>query len=495
MTVKNAFFALVRAVRQDGWENALTGLGTSRDKQTAHIFQASLKISDAELEMMYEGDDMTARIVDAPVNDGLRQGFGIKISSDEGEDHDPAARKQEEADVITKCDELGATEKVGDAAAWGRLYGGAAILVNADDGRPADEPLDLERIRSVDSLLVLDKRYLMAIEWDTDPQSVGFGLPLVYRVVDPSPHVPRAGRVQNIHASRLITFEGVRTSMYRRLQNNGWSSGVIQRVFDVLQQFHQSWQSTGHLLTDSSQGIWKMKGLHDLLASKMKDAVTERMQVMELGKSVVRGVMLDQEDDYERVNTTMTGYADVLDRFGKRLAAAAGMPLTVLMGESPAGLNATGESDQQLWDNQVKAFQTFVLKPRLARLMKIIMASKEGPTKGVIPDKWEPTFPALRQMTDAQTAELRNRVAQTDKLYIDAMVVTPEQVAIARFGKDEWSMELEVDAEALQEVVAADQERLVEEAKNPPPPPPVIVAPPAPGAPAAKPPVPAPTEG
>ncbi len=63
--------------------------------------------------------------------------------------------------------------------------------------------------------------------------------------------------------------------------------------------------------------------------------------------------MLDKKDSFTRVQTPLTNLSDILDRFATRLAAAADMPVTLLMGMSPAGLNATGESDRAFFYDRV----------------------------------------------------------------------------------------------------------------------------------------------
>jgi len=63
------------------------------------------------------------------------------------------------------------------------------------------------------------------------------------------------------------------------------------------------------------------------------------------------------------------------------LAAAAGaadMPATVLLGKSPDGMNATGEGDQKIWENTVKARQDLDLRPCLDQLDVVLIPSALG---------------------------------------------------------------------------------------------------------------------
>jgi hypothetical protein len=66
-------------------------------------------------------------------------------------------------------------------------------------------------------------------------------------------------------------------------------------------------------------------------------------------------------------------------------------------------------------------------------------------TKGKEPERWQLTMRALWQPTAQEEAELRNKQAQTDIAYIGSGVITPEEVAVSRFGGAEWRMETIVD--------------------------------------------------
>ena len=202
---------------------------------------------------------------------------------------------------------------------------------------------------------------------------------------------------------------------------------MLQRVHTVLVQFNVSWQSTAHLITDSAQGVFKMEGLIKMIASGGTDAINKRMLVVDMGRSVARSLVIDADkEEFERQETTFTGHAEILKQFMIRLSAAAGMPVTIMMGQSPAGFDATGKGDQDVWDDTVQSGQTHILDPRLSRLLFLLMSSKEGPTNGVVPENWNIIYNPLRQMTEKDTAELRKKVAEKDKIEIDAGIITPE---------------------------------------------------------------------
>jgi phage-related protein (TIGR01555 family) len=257
--------------------------------------------------------------------------------------------------------------------------------------------------------------------------------------------------------------------------NSGWADSVYTSMKETLQDFGISWHSVTHLLQDFSQAVLKMKGLADAIAQQEGNLVLDRMTAMDLCRSVARAVPIDSEDeDFIRVVTPMSGLADVLDRLMLRMAEAGEMPVTLLFGQSPAGLNATGESDIRFFYDGIKASQEETVRPRIDRLLDVLFASKAGPTKGTEPENWSYEFNPLWQETDSQRAETRKAQAEADVMYIENGVLDEEEVAMSRFGGDTYSSETVLDME----------KRLAEpEEEDEPPPPPQPAVPPVPGQP------------
>jgi 2'-5' RNA ligase len=259
-----------------------------------------------------------------------------------------------------------------------------------------------------------------------------------------------------VHHSRVIRFDGAMTDDERKVANLGWSDSELQRVFSELQQFRGAYAATGALLQDSSQGVLKMKKLYENIVADKQDILKKRLELMELSRSVGRSIMIDMEEDYQRVESgVLAGVPLVVDKFMLLLAGAVPMPVTVLMGQSPAGMNATGESDITLWYDTVRDGTTNVLKPRAERLVRMLLLAKDGPTGGVEPKSWSVQFPSLWQPTPSQEQDLRNKQAQTDQVYIDKGVLTPEEVALNRFRSEGWSAETSIDMEVRRAALEA----------------------------------------
>ena len=426
-----------KPVRLDGWQNVLTGLGTSRDKGTyAEVVPTIL--SQQQCEDLWRGDDMADLIVTALPHDALRETPTLTIAS-----IDDATQRAAAVDAITAAlADLSAKKAVQKALQYERAYGGSAIYVGAVDGAlDAEQPLQTQSIRAIRHLTVFERRQLTACQYQDDPMSPDYGKPLLYQVQSFG-----IASQQKVHASRLVIFEGRKVSERNPTQNDGWGDSVLSLVWDALRIFNQSWLGIGYTMLDFSVAIMKIKGLASILAANSPEAVANRAQAVELGRSIAKTILLDSEEEYERKTTTLAGVPDVLGQVMHRLAAAARMPISKMFGQSASGLNATGEGDARNWYDAVAAYQEDSVRPAYEKLLKLLFASKTGPTKGIEPENWALKFPPLWQPTAKEQAETRKIVAETDAINYDMGLVTSEELRTSRFGGEEYSAETEIDS-------------------------------------------------
>lgn len=463
-------FARFARARVDGWANLLTGmtgtedpLGIAQQTRVGYAFTANNRIADQTLEDLYHSDPIVARVCDVIPDEATRQGFEVVTDGDDDADV--------VADMHERLERMHVRAKLAEAWTWARLYGGGALLLGADDGRKMEEELDERNIRSLRFLTVLDRRECFAFQWHRDPLLPNFGEPELFRLA----RVTQGGtETAVVHASRLIRFHGVRTSRRQKMRNLSWSEGVVQRVWDAIRQYNGAWIAVCTLLQDASQGVFAIKDLAALMAEDSQDALKTRLQLMDMARSVARSILIDAENErFDRVESNvLTGLPEVLDRFMSNLSMATQIPRPILFGEAPAGLNATGDNTIRQFYDYVRSLQVNELQGKLERLIRLLWRAEDGPSGGREPPGWRIEFRPLWQATDAETADLRLKVAQADVAYIQAGVLTPEEVGVSRFRAEGWSMETVVDLTARIAAMEADKEPAEEtppDAKSPDP--------------------------
>lgn len=406
--------------RLDSWVNTITGLGGARDRTRGARVANFVPLTLYELDALYHGEDLPRKIVDALPSEALRVGW----SCDDGGDLDRAIRRWK------------APQSLLDAWVWGRLYGRGAILIGTTDRLGAmDQPLDVSRLQPGDLayLEVLDGLDLSVADYFEDSRNPNFGDPRTYYVNGTgNPGTLGSARVAanaRVHASRLILFGGARTSARQRARNQGRDLSVLQACADVLRDVDQSWRSVMVLMQDLSQAVFKIDGLIQLIADGRSDVILDRMQVVDMARSVARAVVVDAEhESYEHTGAAnVTGVDPLLVRAFQRLAAAADMPLTVLMGVSPAGLNATGESDLRIWYAAADRAREDI-EPQVYRLSYIIARCEGLDWSGEI--EW----PSLYAQTEKEAAEVAKLEADTDAVRIQSGTLTAAEASLIRWG-------------------------------------------------------------
>ena len=418
----------------DGWYSAVTGMGTSRDKVTSVDFIADIVNYDQAAEL-WRGSDMAARVIEVWPEEMLRKGFCV-VTPD---------NKDGEEKLKTVFAALELDTALLTAMNYMRAYGGGAILVGAFDGEPdLTMPLVPSRIKEsgVEWLTVLTPREIQPSRYYTDPRSKNHNKPSHYRL---TPRTPQGGtttiaQVQTeIHESRIIPFDGPRADKFYYTEY-GWGDSALTRVWEVLRGYNTAWGSIFNVVSDFSLGIYKVAGLAGMLSRDSSSALTKRLQSIDFIKSVMRAIVVDKEsEDYTRIGTPVTGLSDLMDRSNERLAAAVGVPLTVLMGKSPGGLGSNGDSEIRTFYDRVAKEQKRILTPAIKKLVDIL-----APSLGIAPN-YEIKYESLWQQNDEEMARARNTQANTDVAYINAGVLYPDEVAKARFQGSGYSFETPVD--------------------------------------------------
>jgi uncharacterized protein len=424
-------------VRQDDWANSMVGLAQTQDKsQYTHYNQATI-IDDGTLLEMYLGDGLGSRIVDVVADDMTRE--WIYVDEDR-------PRKT----IFNVLDTLNAEEAYNTAIKWQRLYGGSLIIMGIMDGRGVDMPLYEKGIRNIEYLKVVDRTCvdLANSVFDLDPNSPTYGKVLKFNV---------RYYIQNkyvdvfIHYTRVLEFHNdpVPVGKYNGLDQNlrYWGISSLQKINEAIRDLGGISQSIVNILYDFTFGVYKFEGLAQLLSSdstgEAQSGLVKRLNAINSSKSIINAAVLDKDEDYEKQYTTLAGLPEMVDRFMLQLSGSTGIPVTRLYGRSPAGLNATGESDLRNYYDLIEATQRNRLMPPLRKLLNLICL-----WKGIDPNSITVTFNSLYQLTEEEKSKIAKADAETEEIKIrtaQALVdagCDPQKVA-KKYGYDDmFDMEL-----------------------------------------------------
>jgi len=348
-----------------GYRNPTTGAGVPGiDRAETGYWTPTWYWSREQLQTLYVQSWAAEHFIDIPIDDMF-----VRWRQWEGDAAAAAERMQEAERQYQIRDRLSRAMKAG------RLYGTGLLVIHSRDA-PMDLPLRAEQVRAGDisHLAVYDRYSLSVLVRDGNPQSPTHNQPLVYLVY------PQTGQPFAVHHTRALRFDGIKplADDGYTLYDRDWGVSNIVPVVIALVQDQSAASAASSLLDIASIDVVKMAGYKEALAgqAEIDDPTPEQIgQKTNILKSVYRTMFLDAEDDFERHPVTFSGLPDLLDRMARRISAAAQIPATRFWGQSPVGLNATGESDMVNYAQSVMAMQERLLTAPLYTLDRIVARS------------------------------------------------------------------------------------------------------------------------
>ncbi len=396
----------------DGLQNLVSGMGTSRDKAVGATYVWTV-ITPQEALTTYRESALARRVVDLPAEDSCREWREWQAES---------------ADItLIEAEEkrLGVQGKVKAAQQLARLTGRAAILIG-DGAANTEAPLDPAKMKKggLKYLTVLDRDTLTPGELDLDVASEGFRAPKCWNLA--------AGDVsKKLHPSRVVIFYGIPpiTSW-----DTEFGVSVLSGQVDAIKRVDEVATNVNSLVYEAKVDVLKIPNLMKQLAARGASFETEMLRRLTLaatGKGLSGMLVIDADEEYEQKSATFGSIPDVMDRFAQLCSAASGIPMTLLFGMSPAGLNATGESDVRLYYDRIRVGQTVVMTPAMAILDECLIMSSLGNRPDDLFYKWKPLWQPSENDTAANAEKYMNTLAKLDAL----QTTSPEAIGKAAVNK------------------------------------------------------------
>ena len=299
-------------------------------------------------------------------------------------------------------------ERVNEGLRWGRLYGGAAglIMIRGQEGM-LGQPLGLESIYpgTFQGLYILDR-------W----QGVVPGMELVFEGGEPVPAYysitdARGNTVAKVHHSRLVRFTGRDLPFLERVAELYWGESEVEALYNDVVKHDNVAANMAALTFRANVDTMEVQNLDQLFSvtsGEQQRRFWNVMQAQSVMKSNFGMQLVNRGDQIKNTQYTFTGLQEVYDSMCLDLSGASRIPVTKLFGRSPAGMNATGESDLRNYYDYVDTLREAKLRPILEKLLPVLAMSAWG----AVPDGLDITFPPLWTPTAAEVAEIALKKAQ-----------------------------------------------------------------------------------
>ncbi|MGY2049582.1 DUF1073 domain-containing protein [Methylobacterium sp. JK268] len=375
----------------DRLAHLVTGLGGPRDKGAGHR-HVHVPRSRQDLDAAYRDNWLARKIVDIVPFDMLREWRAWQAAPAEVAALEAAETRLRLRECLLKALRLA------------RLHGGAALLIG-DGAQDPSRPLHPETVGrgGLRYLHVLSRDALQAGAVSTDPLSPWFGEPAAYTLP--------GGQV--VHPSRIVRLIGAALPVDT---GEAFGDSVLQALLDAVDQATAAAAHIAAMLPEAKQDVISVPGLSQALASEEGTRrLTERFGYAAAMKSMFGLLLLEGDgrspegERYQQKQLSFAGLPEVARLFLQTAAGAADIPVTRLLGQSPAGLDATGDSDLRNYYDHVAARQAVELTPALARLDALLLRDALGRSA---PEVWYAWRPLLRD-SEREKAEIGRLRAET----------------------------------------------------------------------------------
>lgn len=385
---------------QDSFQNPLTRTGVFMPNALEATQYPLTRFSRdwQTINSLYRSHWVVRRIIDVIPEDMTKNGY--KITSQLDPD---AMRKLESTFRRTSTH-----KKLLQGLKWGRLYGGAGglIMIKGQEDM-LDQPLELDSVMPDDykGLLILDRwsGIVPNSELVTDPGDPEYGLPDSYTI-----ECDTLERGLRVHHSRILRFTGRPLPYLEELAENYWGASEIEHIIDELRKRDNVSWNIAMLTFMANLRVMKIDGMGMMLATGNENAQRDLYNTVQAMNTLMNNQsiqILGENDEYESHQYAFSGMSEVYECFMMDVSGAAEIPVTKLFGRSPAGMNATGESDMQNYYDTIEEKQENELRPVYDKLLPIIMMS----TFGAVPDDFDYEFKPVRRAPEEEMADLASK--------------------------------------------------------------------------------------
>jgi phage-related protein (TIGR01555 family) len=310
------------------------------------------------------------------------------------------------------------------------LYGGSVVVRHIDDGREYDEEVDLDNIKSIEYSRVFDR-------WEVTPDPSS----LWENPSDPEKYMFFTAANKDIpnviHKSRILRFRGHYLPP-QLMREHQWEDSLLVSFVAPLYRYLVGMSHVGEALSSFEFIVFKFANLFNKLsgieATKAEADLLRRMELLQVQLSSMKGSAIDlEEEDVEMISRNFSNVDNILTFLKEEMIAASGLTKPQFYQEHPAGFAATGKSEQAAEARALKQYMENKWNALVNR--DILYLSKSFDIDTPFTWKWG----SLYDLSQEDEVELDTKRIQGDIAYINAGVLTPQEVRESRFKSDNFA--------------------------------------------------------
>jgi len=245
---------------------------------------------------------------------------------------------------------------------------------------------------------------------------------------------------RNVHASRLLTMVGHEMPNMLKPAYAFGGVSMTQLCKPYVDNWLRARQSVSDLINAFSVMVLKTD-MEQVLGGGPAGNLFARIDLFNKTRNNRGTFVVDKNsEEFENVSVPISGLDKLLSQSQEQMSSVSGIPLVVLLGVTPSGLNASSEGEIRVFYDAIISYCERVCRPCLETLLDVIQLSLFGDIDQSLTFEFLP----LWEMSDKDKADIRKSDAEADGTYIDRGVVSPEETR-QRLQDDETSLYHGVD--------------------------------------------------
>lgn len=251
--------------------------------------------------------------------------------------------------------------------------------------------------------------------------------PLAYNASDPLAHdwyKPQTWSVmgKGIHVSRLLTFIGREVPDMLKPTYSFGGLSLSQMAKPSVDNWLETRQSVNDIISAFSVMVLKID-LTDVLQGGGQK-LFERIELFNAQRDNRGLLTIGTEEDFKNIAAPLSGLDALQAQAQEHMASIWGIPIEILNGIQPMGLNASSEGQIRVFYDWINSCQEHLYRPHLTTVINFIQLSLWGE---VDPDITY-DFEDLEASNDKEKADIELIKAQTHQYYNDMGAVDAGEV-------------------------------------------------------------------
>lgn len=309
------------------------------------------------------------------------------------------------------------------------------LQTSIGDGRSAATKMKVSPKNPVIELRTVEPVWCYPMGYNaTDPLSTEWYNPQLWNVMGKMIHrsriMPFVGREVPDMLKPAYAFGGLALTQMAKPYVDNWLR-TRQSVSDLVHAF-----SVNGLKCDMSQNL-APEGNQLFARLDLFNLLRDNRGVFAIDKNA---------EEFFQFNTPLGTLDKLQAQAQEQMASVVNIPLIVLLGITPTGLNASSEGEIRVYYDWIEAFQEKLFSDALTTIIDFIQLSKFGKIDPEIVFEFEP----LWSMTRKEQAEVDKFEAEADQVRIDSGVIHPIE-ARQRLASDAGSPYESLDVDDVPE--------------------------------------------